>query len=160
MLHFVIFNVAQKNRDELHTFIRHGYPEGVCPLVSADPTLVIGKSEQGRHALHIAVLFANLEIINTLIDANPKSVNTPDNVCARKCSETKMTWPLHRWDGRLFTTRWPAVWSRILAEFWSVEAPTERCGTWSVTESPATSLHKLTCLFLLENAHTKLLFRV
>lgn len=65
----------------MHTFIRHGYPEGVSGLVYTDPTLVIGKSERGRHALHIAVLFANLEIINTLIDANPKSVNSPDNVC-------------------------------------------------------------------------------
>ncbi|CAG2175047.1 unnamed protein product, partial [Oppiella nova] len=70
----------QKNRDELHTFIRHGYAEGVSNLVDTDSELVIAKSEQGRHALHISVLFANLDIINALIDANPQAVNTPDNL--------------------------------------------------------------------------------
>ncbi|CAG2100231.1 unnamed protein product [Medioppia subpectinata] len=70
----------QKNRDELHTFIRHGYAEGVDNLVQIDSDLVIAKSERGRHALHLSILFANLDIINTLIATNPNAVNTPDNM--------------------------------------------------------------------------------
>jgi len=76
----VILLSIQKNRDELHTFIRHGYVEGVLNLTEADNSLVIAKSQRGRSALHIAVLFANLDIIETLIRANSKAVNTPDNV--------------------------------------------------------------------------------
>ncbi len=68
----------------MHTFIRHGYAEGVAHLTQSHKDLVIAKSERGRCALHIAVLFANLEIIGTLINANPKAVNTPDNVCLIK----------------------------------------------------------------------------
>lgn len=64
----------------MHTFIRHGYAEGIVNLTQADPSLVTSKSERGRTALHIAVLFANLDIIQTLVNANEKSVNIPDNV--------------------------------------------------------------------------------
>lgn len=72
--------VTQKKRDELHTFIRHGYIEGVTNLVESEPDLVIAKSEHGRTALHLAVLFGNQDIIEGLINANYKSVNVPDNV--------------------------------------------------------------------------------
>ncbi len=68
----------------MHTFIRHGYAEGVAHLTQSQKDLVVAKSERGRCALHIAVLFANIEIIGTLINANPKAVNTPDNVCLIK----------------------------------------------------------------------------
>lgn len=76
-----IFVLFEKNRDELHTFIRHGYLEGVTALIESNPDLVTAKGNRGRSALHIAVLFANCDIINALIHYNPKSVNTPDNVC-------------------------------------------------------------------------------
>lgn len=75
-----IFSLFQKNRDELHTFIRHGYLQGVTQLIQSNTDLVTAKGNRGRSALHLAVLFANCDIINALITCNPKSVNTPDNV--------------------------------------------------------------------------------
>lgn len=54
--------------------------EGVANLVETNGELVTSKSERGRTALHLAVLFGNLDIIEALINANVKAVNTPDNV--------------------------------------------------------------------------------
>lgn len=73
----------QKNRDELHTFIRNGYIEGVSPLIESDPRLVSAKSDRSRTSLHLAVLFGNLDIIEMLINVNYKVVNIPDNVGLR-----------------------------------------------------------------------------
>jgi hypothetical protein len=67
-------------RDELHTFIRHGYAEGVIKLAEREPLLVTAKNTKGRCSLHTAVLMGNLEIIELLIEANRRAVNTPDNV--------------------------------------------------------------------------------
>lgn len=67
-------------RDELHTFIRNGYLEGVVGLVDNNSQLVIAKSNRGRTSLHLAVLFGNLNIIEILIKVNHKVINIPDNV--------------------------------------------------------------------------------
>lgn len=67
-------------RDELHTFIRNGYLEGVVGLVDINAQLVIAKSNHGRTSLHLAVLFGNLDIIEILIKANHQVINMPDNV--------------------------------------------------------------------------------
>nr|XP_046919029.1 uncharacterized protein LOC124499160 [Dermatophagoides farinae] len=70
----------QKMRDELHTFIRNGYLEGVVGLVDNNSQLVIAKSNRGRTSLHLAVLFGNLDIIEILIKVNHKVINIPDNL--------------------------------------------------------------------------------
>lgn len=72
--------MGQKNRDELHTFIRNEYVEGVINLVENDPQLVVAKSDRGRTSLHLAVLFGNLDIIEALINTNHQVINIPDNV--------------------------------------------------------------------------------
>ncbi|OTF75743.1 ankyrin repeat domain containing protein [Euroglyphus maynei] len=72
--------INQKMRDELHTFIRNGYLEGVVSLVDNNRQLVIAKSNRGRTSLHLAVLFGNLDIIEILIKANHQVINMPDNV--------------------------------------------------------------------------------
>lgn len=64
----------------MHTFIRHGYVEGITNLVQADPSLIMAKSERGRTALHLAVLFGNFDIIELFLTLNNKAVNIPDNV--------------------------------------------------------------------------------
>nr|XP_027195480.1 uncharacterized protein LOC113790065 [Dermatophagoides pteronyssinus] len=70
----------QRMRDELHTFIRNGYLEGVVGLVDINAQLVIAKSNHGRTSLHLAVLFGNLDIIEILIKANHQVINMPDNL--------------------------------------------------------------------------------
>lgn len=64
----------------MHTFIRNGYVEGIETLVENNPQLVIAKSNRGRTSMHLAVLFGNLDIIETLINVNYQVINIPDNV--------------------------------------------------------------------------------
>lgn len=54
--------------------------QGIKSVVEKDSTLVTAKNIRGRCALHLAVLFGNVDIIEYLATANPISVNTPDNV--------------------------------------------------------------------------------
>ncbi|XP_064456948.1 uncharacterized protein LOC135367588 [Ornithodoros turicata] len=70
----------QKARDELHSFVRKGYLEGVLSLVRQDSALVTAKNHRGRCALHIAVLAENCDIMSALIKANPDAVHLPDNM--------------------------------------------------------------------------------
>ncbi|XP_015786659.1 uncharacterized protein LOC107363890 isoform X2 [Tetranychus urticae] len=70
----------QKSREELHTFIKNDYIQGVLGLIDTDSTLVTAKNRRGRTALHIAILFGNLDIISNLIDANPGAASVQDNL--------------------------------------------------------------------------------
>lgn len=72
----------QKSRDELHTFIKNDYVRGVIELMQIDNKLVTAKNSRGRTALHLAVLFGNLNIVARLLKADPNSVNIQDNVSA------------------------------------------------------------------------------
>ncbi|XP_074595598.1 uncharacterized protein LOC141850780 [Brevipalpus obovatus] len=73
-------NYFQKLRDELHTFVKNEYLQGVTELVDTDSTVVTAKNSRGRTALHVAILFGNFDIISTLINANREAVKIPDNM--------------------------------------------------------------------------------
>lgn len=70
----------QRWRDELHTFIRHGYSAGVSELVKKHKDLVRAKSVHSRTSLHLAVLFDRLEMIEELLEMDPTSVYCLDNM--------------------------------------------------------------------------------
>ncbi|RWS27290.1 uncharacterized protein B4U80_05315, partial [Leptotrombidium deliense] len=70
----------QKSKNELHTFIKNDYAEGVRDKIETDTTLITAKNRRSRCALHIAVLFSNTEIVELLVKANPAAVNVQDNL--------------------------------------------------------------------------------
>lgn len=70
----------QRWRDELHTFIRHGYSAGVQELIKKHKDLVAAKSLHARTSLHLAVLFDRQQMIGQLIEADPSSVHLTDNM--------------------------------------------------------------------------------
>lgn len=70
-----------KARDELHTFVKNDYMDGIQEIIKSKPTLVTAKNKRGKSSLHLAVLFGNITLIKLLIDTNPKSVHSLDNVC-------------------------------------------------------------------------------
>ncbi|XP_067124303.1 serine/threonine-protein phosphatase 6 regulatory ankyrin repeat subunit B-like isoform X2 [Centruroides vittatus] len=70
----------EKNREELHTFVRHDYQEGINKLIEKDHSLITSKNNKGRCSVHIAVLFGNINIIQLLVKANTSSVHVPDNL--------------------------------------------------------------------------------
>ncbi|RWS09895.1 Tankyrase-1-like protein [Dinothrombium tinctorium] len=70
----------QKSKNELHTFIKNDYTQGVVELIESDPSLITAKNRRSRSALHIAVLFSNIDIISCLVKTNPSSVNVQDNL--------------------------------------------------------------------------------
>ncbi|XP_023215490.1 serine/threonine-protein phosphatase 6 regulatory ankyrin repeat subunit B-like [Centruroides sculpturatus] len=70
----------EKNREELHTFVRHDYQEGINKLIEKDLSLITSKNNKGRCSVHIAVLFGNINIIQLLVKANTSSVHVPDNL--------------------------------------------------------------------------------
>ncbi|GBM02827.1 hypothetical protein AVEN_52010-1 [Araneus ventricosus] len=69
-----------KRREELHGYIRNSYLEGVARLVKSDNTLVTAKGRRARCALHVAVLFEHVGIIQTLVRANASAVHVWDNL--------------------------------------------------------------------------------
>ena len=69
-----------KARDELHTFVKNDYMDGIQEIIKSKPTLVTAKNKRGKCSLHLAVLFGNINLIKLLIDTNPKSVHSLDNV--------------------------------------------------------------------------------
>lgn len=71
-------------RDELHTFIRNGYLEGVNNMIEINMQLITAKSDRSRTSLHLAVLFGSLDIIKVLIKTKPSVINMPDNVSFEK----------------------------------------------------------------------------
>lgn len=72
----------QKYRDELHTYIKNDYVEGVLGLIGNDSALITAKNKRSKCALHIAILFGNIDIVEALIKRNPVAVNAQDNVRA------------------------------------------------------------------------------
>ena len=70
----------QKQRQELHTYIKNDYIQGVDNLIESNTDLVIAKNQRSRTSLHLAVLFGNLEIIQHLIQVNLNVINIQDNV--------------------------------------------------------------------------------
>lgn len=68
----------QRWRDELHTFIRHGYSAGVYELINKHPDLVKSKSIQSRTSLHLAVLFDRVDILDALLKNDPSCVHQTD----------------------------------------------------------------------------------
>ena len=53
---------------------------GVIKAVESDPGIVTAKNRRSKCALHIAILFENLDIIETLIRSNANAVHVQDNV--------------------------------------------------------------------------------
>ena len=70
----------QKQRQELHSYIKNDYIQGVDNLIESNTDLVIAKNQRSRTSLHLAVLFGNLEIIQHLIQVNLNVINIQDNV--------------------------------------------------------------------------------
>ncbi|XP_076360793.1 uncharacterized protein LOC143252483 isoform X2 [Tachypleus tridentatus] len=70
----------EKKREELHTYIRNSYVEGISNLSKQDRSLVTAKNTKGRCSLHVAVLLEKLNIIKILVDVNASSVHVPDNM--------------------------------------------------------------------------------
>ncbi|XP_054706765.1 poly [ADP-ribose] polymerase tankyrase-2-like [Uloborus diversus] len=69
-----------KRREELHGCIRNRFLEGVCRLIKSDSTLVTAKGTRARCALHVAVLFEHIGVINALVRANSSAVHVADNL--------------------------------------------------------------------------------
>lgn len=81
MIHFLLQMADfQRWRDELHTFIRNGYSAGVRELVQKHRDLVQARSLYSRTSLHLAVLFDRLEMLDELLDGDPRSVHAADNM--------------------------------------------------------------------------------
>jgi len=70
----------QRWRDELHTFIRHGYSAGVSELIRKHKDLVRAKSIHSRTSLHLAILFDRLDMVKELLETDPTSVHATDNM--------------------------------------------------------------------------------
>jgi len=70
----------QRWRDELHTFIRHGYSAGVSELIRKHRDLVRAKSVYSRTSVHLAVLFDRCDMVKELIEADGLSVHATDNM--------------------------------------------------------------------------------
>lgn len=81
MIHFLLQMADfQRWRDELHTFIRHGYSAGVSELITKHKDLVKAKSVHARTSLHLAILFDRIDMIDKLIEHDPTSVHCLDNM--------------------------------------------------------------------------------
>lgn len=81
MIHFLLQMADfQRWRDELHTFIRHGYSAGVSELITKHKDLVKAKSVHARTSLHLAILFDRLDMIDKIIEQDPTSVHCLDNM--------------------------------------------------------------------------------
>lgn len=68
----------QRWRDELHTFIRHGYSAGVSELIKKHKDLVRARSMHARTSVHLAVLFERLEMIEELLEMDSTGVHVTD----------------------------------------------------------------------------------
>lgn len=81
MIHFLLQMADfQRWRDELHTFIRHGYSAGVSELIKKHKDLVKAKSVHSRTSLHLAVLFDRLDMVSEILESDPTSVHCTDNM--------------------------------------------------------------------------------
>lgn len=81
MIHFLLQMADfQRWRDELHTFIRHGYSAGVSELIRKHDDLIRAKSVHSRTSLHLAVIFDRLEMVCELLEKDPASVHSIDNM--------------------------------------------------------------------------------
>ncbi|KFM82079.1 hypothetical protein X975_24652, partial [Stegodyphus mimosarum] len=69
-----------RRREDLHGYIRNSYLEGTCRLIRSDNTLVTAKSQRARCALHVAVLFEHIGVIQALVKANSSAVHVSDNL--------------------------------------------------------------------------------
>lgn len=99
-----------KARDELHTFVKNDYMDGIQEIIKSKPTLVTAKNKRGKCSLHLAVLFGNMNVIRLLIDTNPKSVHSLDNV-----SHSKINFQIifscqisncNSWEGLRYIMQW------------------------------------------------------